>query len=42
MADDAEKTEEHFFLNKKGTNPFFYACRCGTKEKFRVNFCEFF
>jgi hypothetical protein len=42
MADDAEKTEENIFLNEKGTSPFFYACRYGTKEKFLKNFCEFF
>jgi len=25
MADDAEKTEARFILNKKRTSPFFYA-----------------
>jgi len=42
MADDAEKTEVFYTLNKKRTSSFFYACRYGTKEKFYKNFCEFF
>ncbi len=39
MADDAEKTEVHFFLNEKGTSPFFYAkIAMITKVKFFQNF----
>ena len=33
MADDQEKTEVFHFSNEKGTCPFFYANRYGTKEK---------
>jgi len=42
MADDQEKREVSFILNEKGTSPFFYASRYGTKEKFLQNFSEFF
>jgi hypothetical protein len=42
MADDQEKSEENILLNEKGTSPSFYASRYGTKEKFIINFCEFF
>jgi hypothetical protein len=42
MADDQEKTEESFDLNEKGTSPFFYACRYGTKVKSFQDFCSFF
>ena len=42
MADDAEKTEDDYPLNKKGTSPFFYAKRYVTKEKYIQYFCVFF
>ena len=42
MADDQEKTEETTFFNEKGTRPFFYASRYGTKEKSIIDFYEFF
>lgn len=32
MADDAQITEAYPHLNEKGTSPFFYARRYGTKE----------
>ncbi|EQB35580.1 hypothetical protein M947_09875 [Sulfurimonas hongkongensis] len=38
MADDAEKTEDCYHLNKKGTSPFFYAKRYATKEKPNIGF----
>ncbi|WP_457750385.1 hypothetical protein [Sulfurimonas sp.] len=42
MADDAEKTEKSIIFYKKGTCPFFYADRYGTKEKSILDFYEFF
>nr|WP_321268261.1 hypothetical protein [uncultured Sulfurimonas sp.] len=42
MADDAQKTQDYYHLNKKGTNPFFYAERYATKEKPSLGFYVFF
>jgi hypothetical protein len=42
MADDQEKTEVLFDLNTKGTRPFCYACRYGTKVKSFQDFNGFF
>jgi hypothetical protein len=42
MADDQEKTEVLFYLNKKGIHPFFYASRYGTKVKSFQDFSGFF
>ncbi len=42
MADDQEKTEVSFDLNKKRTSPFFYACRYDTKVKSFQDFYRFF
>ena len=42
MADDAEKIEVFIILNKKGTSPFFYASRYGTKVKSFQDFIVFF
>jgi len=42
MADDAEKTEVFYNLNEKGTSPFSYANRYGTKEKSLKDFFVFF
>lgn len=43
MADDQGKTEVLFYLNEKGTRPFFYAkAAMATKVKFRRNLCRFF
>ena len=40
MADDAEKTEEPIFLTNKGTCPFVYASRYGTKENHSMIFVD--
>lgn len=42
MADDQEKTEDYYSKNAKGTSPFCYASRYGTKEKSILDFCIFF
>jgi len=42
MADDQEKTEVYYFFNDKGTSPFIFASRYGTKENLLQDFCEFF
>jgi len=39
MADDAQITEEYIVLNEKGTCPFFYASRYGTKVKSFNDLC---
>ena len=42
MADDAEKTEDLYYLNEEGTSPFFYVSHYGTKVKSLDDFIEFF